>query len=60
MGIWDNVSRKHLHRYITATEFRYNHRHLEDGERTIAAIKGADGKRLRYREPVDAPYKSRI
>lgn len=49
-GIWHNVSRKHLHRYLAATEFRYNHRHLEDGERVVAAIKAGEGKRLVYRK----------
>jgi hypothetical protein len=32
--------------------FKHNTRSLEDGARTVAAIQGADGKRLRYREPV--------
>lgn len=51
-GIWHNVSKKHLHRYIAACEFRYNHRSLEDGERAVAAIRAGIGKRLVYREPV--------
>ena len=50
-GIYHSVSKEHLHRYMTEYEFRYNHRHLEDGERTVAAIRGADGKRLLYKEP---------
>ena len=51
-GIWHNVSKKHLHRYIAASEFRYNTRKMEDGERTVAAIRAGVGKRLIYREPV--------
>lgn len=51
-GTYHNVSRKHLQRYVDEFEFRYNHRKLEDGERTIAAIRGAEGKKLYYREPV--------
>lgn len=35
-------------------EFRYNNRDLEDGERTTAAIKGSEGKRLTYKEPIKA------
>ena len=35
-------------------EFRYNYRELTDGERTQAAIKAADGKRLMYSDPVKA------
>lgn len=50
-GVYHNVSRKHLQRYLDEFEFRYNHRKLEDGARTVAAIQGSEGKRLRYREP---------
>lgn len=49
-GIYHSVSKEHLHRYMAEFEFRYNYRDLEDGERTIAAIKGAEGKRLTYKE----------
>lgn len=51
-GIYHSVSKKHLHRYLAEYEFRYNRRELEDGERTVAAIQAADGKRLRYCDPV--------
>ncbi|MCH8150797.1 MAG: IS1595 family transposase [Planctomycetes bacterium] len=50
-GIYHNVSRKHLQRYLDEFEFRYNTRALEDGERTVTAIQGAVGKRLLYRQP---------
>ena len=53
-GVFHNVSKRHLHRYVSEFEFRYNTRKLEDGERTRLAIQGADGKRLTYREPVSA------
>jgi len=49
-GIYHSVSKEHLHRYMAEYEFRYNHRELEDGERTIAAIKAAEGKRLLYKQ----------
>jgi len=51
-GIFHNVSRKHLHRYLAEFEFRYNTRKLEDGDRVTAAIRGATGKRLTYRQPL--------
>jgi len=50
-GIYHSVSKEHLHRYLAEYEFRYNHRDLEDGQRTLAAIKGAEGKRLMYKTP---------
>jgi transposase-like protein len=49
-GIYHSVSKEHLHRYLSEFEFRYNHRELEDGDRAVAAIKGAEGKRLRYKD----------
>ncbi|HEV2150573.1 MAG TPA: IS1595 family transposase [Longimicrobiaceae bacterium] len=48
-GIYHNVSRKHLHRYCTEFEFRYNTRDLEDGARVVQAIRSMEGKRLKLR-----------
>jgi hypothetical protein len=48
-GTHHAVSRKHLHRYVSEAAFKYNTRKLDDGARTLAAIKKGDGKRLRYR-----------
>lgn len=53
-GIYHSVSKEHLHRYLSEFEFRYNNRQLDDGARTVAAIKAANGKRLIYREPIQA------
>jgi transposase-like protein len=51
IGTFHAVSRRHLHRYVNEFAFRWNHRKEDDGARTVAAIRGAEGKRLRYREP---------
>ena len=51
-GIYHSVSKEHLHRYMAEFEFRYNRRHLEDGQRIQAAIQLSEGKRLLYKEPV--------
>jgi ISXO2-like transposase domain len=47
-GTFHNVSKHHLHRYLAEFDFRYNSRRLDDGARTALAIRGAEGKRLRY------------
>lgn len=53
VGIYHSVSKEHLHRYMSEYEFRHNHRHLDDGNRTLVAIRASEGKRLRYKEPVN-------
>lgn len=45
VGIYHHVSREYLHRYLWQFDFLWNNREMNDGERTIAAIKGAEGKR---------------
>jgi transposase-like protein len=49
-GVYHHVSKKHLHRYVGEFAFRYNARKVSDGDRTIAAIAGFEGKRLKYRD----------
>jgi transposase-like protein len=52
-GVYQHCDEKHLHRYLAEYDFRYNHRAMlgfTDGERATAAIKGANGKRLTYRQ----------
>lgn len=51
IGIFHNVSKKHLHRYLSEFEFRYNSRTMNDDARLAVALKGAEGKRLYYRAP---------
>lgn len=49
-GIFHQLSKHHLHRYVNEFTFRWNHRKITDGERMVAAIRGAEGKRLMYRQ----------
>lgn len=46
IGTFHQVSKKHLPLYLAEFDHRYNHRKVTDGERTISALKCADGKRL--------------
>jgi hypothetical protein len=53
-GIYQHCREKHLHRYLAEYDFRYNHRialGIDDFGRTLAAVRGAEGKRLTYQQP---------
>lgn len=52
-GVYQHCSEKHLHRYLAEFDFRYNRRASlgwTDEQRTIAAVKAAEGKRLTYHQ----------
>jgi transposase-like protein len=56
-GIYQHCKEKHLHRYLAEYEFRYNHRvalGIGDIERTLAAVRASEGKRLTYKQPREA------
>ena len=53
-GVYQHCKEKHLHRYLAEFDFRYNMRAslgYNDTDRTIAAVKGGEGKRLTYHQP---------
>lgn len=53
-GVYQHCAEKHLHRYLAEFDFRYNYRAslgYNDAERTIAAVRGGEGKRLTYHQP---------
>jgi transposase-like protein len=55
-GIYQHCAEKHLHRYLAEFDFRYNTRvklGIGDGERAVLALRGIEGKRLTYRQPLD-------
>jgi transposase-like protein len=49
-GVYHHVGKQHLHRYLSEFDFRYNARKVNDGERTLQAIKATGGKRLMLRD----------
>jgi transposase-like protein len=53
-GVYQHCGEQHLQAYLNEFDFRYSNRKalgVEDTERTRLAIKGAEGKRLTYRQP---------
>src|SRR6266550_3458773 len=51
-GAWHHVSREHPPKYSNEFAFRWNHRKVTDGGRTVAVIQAIEGKRLTYRQAV--------
>ena len=50
-GVYQHCGKKHLHRYVAEFEFRYTNREangVNDGARSVEALKGIVGKRLTY------------
>jgi transposase-like protein len=52
VGVYHNVSKEHLHRYMAHFAYMHNTRAMNDGDRTLALIRRTDGKRLMYRDPL--------
>jgi transposase-like protein len=53
-GVYQHCAEKHLHRYLAEFDFRYNYRAslgYNDTDRTIAAVRGGEDKRLTYHQP---------
>jgi len=50
-GTFHNVSRKYLGLYVQEFQYRYNTRWIDDGARTLRAMRQGTGKRLYYKEP---------
>ena len=50
-GVYQHCSKQHLKRYLCEYDFRYSHREklgYNDMDRTNAALRGIDGKRIMY------------
>jgi hypothetical protein len=53
-GVYQHVSKQHLHRYLAEFDYRYTNRvalGIDDEKRAELAVKGAVGRRLMYRPP---------
>jgi hypothetical protein len=50
-GTFHHIGHQYMDQYLAEFDFRYNHREVTDGERTIAGLKKAAGKRLMLRGP---------
>lgn len=50
-GSHHSISEAHLPRYLVEWDFKWNTREMKDGERAALALKGAEGRRLTYRQP---------
>jgi transposase-like protein len=53
-GTFHNISEAHLARYLREFDFRHNTRKISDAERAEELLRGAQGKRLLYRQPDQA------
>jgi len=52
-GVYQHCAEHHLHRYLAEFDFRYSNRvalGIDDGTRSIKALVGIVGKRLKYRD----------
>ncbi len=50
IGTYHSVSKRHMHRYLSEFDFRWNTRRLSDGDRVTAGLRASIGKRLRRAE----------
>ena len=51
-GSFHHISVQHMPKYLNEFSFRWNLRKVTDEVRTEEAIKGGEGKRLMYRDPI--------
>lgn len=50
-GTFHHISKRHMHRYCDEFGFRWDRRNQTDAQRTVEALRAAEGKRLVYQTP---------
>lgn len=50
-GTFHHIGAKYMDQYLAEFDFRYNHRGVTDGQRTVEGLKKISGKRLMLRRP---------
>jgi hypothetical protein len=55
MGIYHHVGTQYLDQYLAEFDFRYSHRSVTDGARTLVGIRKIEGKRLMLRSSRHPP-----
>lgn len=50
-GTFHHIGAQYMDQYLAEFDFRYNHRSINDGARTIAGLEKSEGKRLMLRRP---------
>lgn len=60
VGVYHQMSVKHLGRYVNEFEGRHNVRTLDTAAQMAAMVKGAVGKRLRYETLIAAPQAAQV
>ncbi len=53
-GTFHHIGAHYMDQYLAEFDFRYNHREVTDGERTIAGLRKVEGKRLMLRKSKSA------
>ena len=60
VGVYHQMSAKHLHRYASEFEGRHNSRSNDTINQVRNVIRGMDGKRLRYQDLIEESHEESL